>query len=85
MRLILLAPIALLSACADPAETCSSYGFEPGSVAYANCRMQVSESNSQRAYAVSDAFDGLTMSGQQNNFPPPPVTCRSFPGGYQCR
>jgi hypothetical protein len=85
MRLILLTPIALLAACADPAETCSSYGFEPGSVAYANCQMQVSESNSERAYAVSDSLKGLTMSGQQNNFPSPPVTCRYFPGGYQCR
>jgi len=85
MRLNPACPITLLAACADPAETCSSYGFEPGSVAYANCQTQVSESNSQRAFAVSDAFDGLTMSGQQNNFPPPPVTCRSLPGGYQCR
>lgn len=64
MKLLLLVPIILLVACADPAETCSSYGFKEGTEAYANCQLQVSQDNSARAARMATALDGMTLQDQ---------------------
>lgn len=66
MRSVLFGSIALLvSACANPAETCSSYGFEPGTQAYAECQLRVSEDNAARSARVATAMQGMTLQGQQ--------------------
>jgi hypothetical protein len=64
MKLLMLVPISLLAACADPAETCSSYGFQAGTEAYANCQLQVSRDNSERAARMAKALDGMTLQDQ---------------------
>ena len=87
---LLFAPILLLAACSDPAETCSSYGFTPGTDAYANCQMQAQQAHSERMQRLSTGLNGMTMSGraQQGNYAPPalrtPTRCIRYNYGFTC-
>lgn len=84
MKALLLTPVLFLAACSDPAKTCSSYGFEPGTEAYANCQLQVSQDNSARSARMADAMRGMTLQG--SNMQPSGIrTCRPLAGGaVQC-
>lgn len=89
MRFLLLLPLGFLAACADPAETCGSYGYTPGTEAYAFCQMQVAQQNADRRQRTAVALDGMTLSGQRNSgggyMSPNIVTCRPIAGGMvQC-
>lgn len=87
MRLLFLAPLALLAACSDPAATCSSYRFTPGTDAYANCQMQAQQAHSDRMQRLSTGLNGMTMSGQaqQRNYAPSgPTLCIRNNYGFTC-
>jgi hypothetical protein len=81
--LFFIASSVFLSACADPVETCSGYGFKPGTNEHANCQMQVSEQNRQRAANVAAASSNMGVM----NKPFPQTTrtsCRQYGGSLNC-
>ena len=83
-RYVLLLSLGFMAACADPAETCASYGYAPGTDAYAFCQMQVDQQNANRRQHTAAALNGMTMSGQQSSANSI-VTCRPLAGGaFQC-
>ncbi len=82
MKKMLLGSVLILSACASPAtfaNRCQQYGFQPGTVQFANCVQGES-----RAY--SQALQNL---GQQISAPPPQMqttstTCSPFGNSIRC-
>ena len=62
MRYFIIAVVFLLGACADQieADRCVGYGFQPGTEAFANCRMQLAEGRMARA--------GMVVAAQQNAY-----------------
>jgi hypothetical protein len=84
MRVFMAFSLLALTACVDPAETCASYGYTPGTEGYAFCQMQVSQQNADRRQRTAVALNGMTLSGQQS-VPNRTVTCRPLAGGaVQC-
>jgi hypothetical protein len=74
----------ILSACADPAETCAGYGYEPGTIEFADCQMSVDQQNSDRAAAFSKASSNMGVMNQPSMLRPTTTRCRSYSGGMQC-
>ena len=88
-RLISIAAIAtiglILSACADPAEKCSEYGYQKGTVPYANCMMEMEQRRAEALQAFGDASGQLGVM----NRPAPTMTtttCRPIgtTGAVRC-
>jgi len=85
MKLVIFIPVLLLAACVSAEERCSSYGFKPGTQAYANCAMQVSQENSDRAQRVGQALSSMTLSGSGYQQPQRIATrCVRNYYGYTC-
>lgn len=68
LRLALAISLALLSGCASPEQTaavdndrCASYGFTPGTDAYAQCRMQLDSDRRTRRRAAIDSIGSTPM------------------------
>lgn len=85
MKPLLLMPIAALAslaACVAPSESCSSYGFEPGTEAYANCVMQVDQANQERRQRAAASLNALNS----QPFPQPRLQTRCIRNayGYTC-
>jgi hypothetical protein len=75
----------ILSACANPAETCAGYGYKPGTVEYADCQRSVAQQNSDRAAAFSRASGNMGVMNQPSMPMPTTTTCRPIAGGAtQC-
>lgn len=81
MKPLLLAPTALLAACVSATESCSSYGFEPGTDAYAECMMRIEMDNADRRLAMAQHMQRASTP----TFSAPRITtCRPIAGGVQC-
>lgn len=78
MRIILLAGFLALAGCASREEIaeadssdCASYGAQPGSQAYFQCRMMKDQQHNADAARRSAAIQN-TLSDMQTNIRPPP-------------
>lgn len=94
MRTYIALSIALIvGGCVSPikqarhereAKQCEAFGYEPGTDAYANCRMQF---EMQHKRNMADIGNSIAQASQQRPTvysPPPPTNCmsrQSYPGG----
>ena len=52
-----------LAACANPAQTCSDYGYRVGTNEYADCQMRVDQQNRNKMSALSEGFKAMGSTG----------------------